>query len=346
MRHVLRQTQIAKRSGGIVPGPNRVAAFTLIELLVAILIIGLITTLVLTIASKGVHQQKKANTLAIMRGTTLAIEQFAAERPLRNTYGIRRVEVTSSASISIEPTFGDLPPYQLAGGSNSGSLSARTVVEQNYLNASQNRPATLSDRLWWDLRPNPSVAQGNVVRIDTNDPKANDDNRALYTYLRVFSARSLDQIPRNALKPLTRPLQPEMVNPTGAGFNIGATPNGAIDVLGIHDAWGVPLDYMLYVKLERYPRDDANNPNGWRVVDRIAVLRSHGMDRDAYDAGSEHSGGDIYSVPMPEPAAKMDANGALQNWNRGDNGGWIRAKGAPSVNGGEEEDYEYVPALD
>lgn len=334
------------------PRSDRVAsrrlriAFTLIELLVAILIIGLITTLVLTIAAKGVHQQRKANTLAIMRGATLAIEQFTAERPLRNTYGIRRVEVTGSAAISIEPTFGDYPPYQLAGPTNSGSLSARTVVEQSYLNSSQTRPNTLSDRLWWDLRPNTTVAQGNVVRIDTNDPKANDDNRALYTYLRVFSPRSLDQIPRNALKPLTRPIQPEMVNPTGAGFNIGATPNGAIDVLGIHDAWGVPLDYMLYVKLERYPRDDASNPTGWRVKDRIAVLRSHGLDREAYEASAEHPGGDIYSVPMPEPAAKIDASGNLQNWSRGDNGGWIRAKGAPSLSSSEEEDYQYVPSLD
>lgn len=330
-----------------VPVPRGAAAFTLVELLIAILIIGIITTLVLTIAAKGIYQQRKANTLAIMRGTTLALEQFASERPLRNTYGIRRVEVTGSWSGTIEPTFGDYPPYQLEGSNSSGNLNVRMIVEQSYLNGSQSRPANLSQRLFLDLRPNTSsgVTQNNVVRIDTSDPRPNDDNRALYTYLRVFNPRSLDQIPKNAFKPLTRTTTPEMVNPTAAGFNIGSTPNGAIDVLGIHDAWGVPLDYILYVKLERYPRDDGSA--GWRVKDRIPVLRSHGLERDAYEAGTFHSGGDIYSVPMPEPEAKVDANGALQNSNRSDNGGWVRARGAAaSGSGNQEEDYSYLPSLD
>jgi hypothetical protein len=188
---------------------------------------------------------------------------------------------------------------------------------------------------------------GNFVGIDTTDSKPNDDNRALYTYLRVFSSGTLNQVPPSAIKRLTPLAPPEWVNPTGQGAPpTSGLANGAVDVLGIHDAWGVPLDYMLYVKLERYPRDDASRPVGWRVVDRIPVLRSHGLSRDAYEAGAEHSGGDIYSTTMPEPPADVDTNGFLRNANRSVSGGWVRARGAPAPSGGEEEDYGFLPEHD
>lgn len=342
----------SQRRRGMVPFrlvfQRAAGAFTLVELLVAILIIGLITTLVAAIASRGVYQQRKANTQAIMRGVTLAIEQFVMERPLHGKYGIRRVDTSGGQPVSIEPTFGDFPPYQLDGPNTAGNLNVRGIVEQNYLPGTGPRPVSLSRRLFEDLSPNPATtSMANFVGLDTADAKPNDDIRALYTYLRVFSSGTLNQIPPSAIKRLRPQASPEWVNPTGNGAPPNSGPaNGAVDVLGIHDAWGVPLDYMLYVKLERYPRDDATRPVGWRVVDRIPVLRSHGLSRDAYEAGAEHSGGDLYSTPMSEPPADVDESGFLRNSNRSISGGWVRGRGAPALSGGEEEDYGFLPEHD
>jgi hypothetical protein len=57
-------------------------------------------------------------------------------------------------------------------------------------------------------------------------------------------------------------------------------------VLAIHDAWGVPLDYMLYVKCEwkLYVDRWNNTVQGFRVTERRPVLRSLGIKREVYDA--------------------------------------------------------------
>ncbi|MGE0480515.1 MAG: prepilin-type N-terminal cleavage/methylation domain-containing protein [Phycisphaerae bacterium] len=310
---------------------RRAPAFTLVELLVVIFVVGLLTVIIVTVASKAVHGQRVANTRSIMDNTTLAIEQFATEDPFRAVYNVARGGAGGSR---VEPTFGPYPPYQLDARQTSAS-SVGGIVEPL---AVRTTPYTLEQRLHRDL----GGGVGNVqdyVAINTQDREPNDDIRALYAYLRGANARLAGQIPPTALKPLKAGLV-EFANPTGGGVTPGT--NGLFDVFGIHDAWGVPLDYFLYVKLERYPRDDGTV--GWRVSDRIPVLRSHGISREEYDADSEHSGGDIYSTPLPEPHAGVNDDGVLNSPNDGRTGGWVRARAAAAPgNASVEEEYGYLP---
>ena len=95
--------------------------FTIVELLVVVAVIGLLIGLVATIGSSAIHSQRAANTRQIMQLTTLALEQFAAEKPLRAFYNVKG-----------EEGFGPYPPYQVAGYYSNGGLSAlRTHKRQD-----------------------------------------------------------------------------------------------------------------------------------------------------------------------------------------------------------------------
>ncbi len=280
-----------------------------------------------------------------MRGVKLAIDQFATEDPLGGIYNRKA-----------GPTFGPYPPYQLAGGLGSAPPSSvRAAVEL----ADPLQPATLSNRLWRDVGSSQG-SMNNWVSLNPNAfQKHNNDIRALYTYLRVYSAGTLAQITPAALQPLD-PNTPEFVNPRGSGTTSGAT--GVLDVLGIHDAWGVPLDYFLHVKLEyTLPPAGSGAALGtpqWRVVERVPVLRSRGIQREVYDmwlnagaTGTPPDGRDtwIFSDALPAPVAQAVVwnTGGLQGTGPAQ-AGWARAVGEGDLvtQGLSQQDpqaFGYVP---
>jgi type II secretory pathway pseudopilin PulG len=312
----------------------------MIELLVVIVILALLISLVTAVASKAIHQQKARNTQQILQNAILAIDQFAAVDPLREVYDRRGQE-----------TFGKYPPYQLANANTANSV-ARALESEHLLTGA--RPNTLSIRLAHDLS-----GLGSHDSIDLEDwvlfpnqEDGNDDNRALSAYLRAFSPDALRLIPEDALKPLDERAR-DHINPKGNGTSVGD--DGLADVLGIHDAWGVPLDYLLYVKLEwkliSNPIGNQSEYTGFRVVDRKPVLRSRGISRDVYDEWVKTNTDPtqrerrlsppdkwIFSEPFCSPAAGVDENGVFIASDATANG-WARA-----VAFGES--YGYIPAHD
>ncbi len=305
----------------------------MIELLVVIAVIGLLIAAIVGIANAAIHNQKVRNTRAIMKNVTLAIDQFKEEDPLRLIYNGKN------------PTFGPFPPYQLA--------NAPDTANQNSLvyNLEANPPGandTLAQRLGRDFLNDASPAEGptGVVDLDPNQA-TNRDIQALYTYLKVLMPSGLTQVPESALKPLNPQYPPpgEFVNPTGNSSNTEAQ----VGIFGIHDAWGVPLDYLLYVKLEWTWRRDpllGVEQAGMKIADRIPVLRSRGISREVYDVQQNDPQAPrdpskwIFSTEFPSPLADVAntgfwANGVFLAGNATGNG-WARAKALA-------EDYGYVP---
>ncbi len=306
--------------------------FTLVELLVVIAVIGLLTAIVAWVASRAVGNQKVAATQSIMSNVSLALDQFREENPLKALYDKRGAA-----------TFGAFPPYQLdrpSAANNSVAAILESVTVQPAGNS-----GTLADRLARDLLNNPSAASNNqlVALNSAGDVVANthDDNRALFTYLRVHAASILAQVPPTAIKPLGSAA--EFVNPSG---NV-ALEDRRVEVLGIHDAFGVPLDYLLHVKLDRGILADGNT--GFRVVDRVPVLRSRGVSREHFDSQMQafrqsndpkflEKANWIWSPAFPSPAAAVDAQGVLTGSNSAASG-WVRARALG-------ESYGYVPDQD
>ena len=308
-------------------------AFTLIELLIVIVVIGLLIGAIAMVGGRAMYYHKVTYTETIMRTVTTAIEQFATENPLRNIYDRKDAA-----------TFGPYPPYMLFGG-GPGAAGSAAVAEVLEPYASYSLPPSpsgyvLADRVRRDFGKRQN-AVGSYSTFTTAD--GNDDIRALYTYLKVYSSAALAQIPQDKLKPLTGTA--EYVNPTGAGCAPGTA--GLIDVLGIYDAWDVPLDYFLYVKLEWSVLPDGSA--GWRVTERRPVLRSRGITLDEYKA--EAGGTDpldpgkwIFSEPFPSPVAdSQNANfkgtGILTSPGSTARNGWARAL-AP---GDDPNVFGYVP---
>lgn len=288
-------------------------AFTLIELLVVIVIIGLLIAAIGMVGSRVMQSQRERATQNYMRAITAAIDQFANTNPLRLTYDTKRAR-----------SFGPYPPYAVYGSGVSAVLDPSAL--------------TLADRLRRDLRLAPNVTP--TVAINDGDAR-NNDNRALYTYLAVLGGDALSQVPPAAIAKLSAG-SPEMVNPGGGPATPGA--DGAVDVLGFHDVWGVPLDYLLYVKLEY--KLDFNGVPGWRVTDRLPVLRSRGVPKEVADAGGDTRDDWIFSIPLPSPvaAAVNRASGAIVGQAARD-GGWVRAVGAGDLNPGDPETrlFGFVP---
>ncbi|MCK4341273.1 MAG: type II secretion system protein [Phycisphaerae bacterium] len=340
--------------------------FTLIELLVVIVVIGLLIAAIALVGGKVFHSQKIKLTETIMKNTAMAIEQFAEENPLRAVYGLKEGPGPDGSWGGFDDactTFGPYPPYQLAG--NAIVLnSVPEVLEPNhplFHNLSPPFPSTLPLRLARDLSGKSSQnLQDWVWAIPVDD--RDNDIRALYTYLSVYSPGVLSQVPPDRIKPLAD--TPEYVNPTGAGPAPGEFGSTWVDVFGIHDAWDVPLDYFLYVKLEWGRRADSDpNPGGvWRVVDRRPVLRSRGVTREAHEVWLEEWQGNLNAPPpdsaktwlfseaFPSPPANprnvnfwrtgiIDTHATRQN-------GWARALGEGdlyTVGGKDDQSFGYVP---
>lgn len=307
--------------------------FTLVELLVVIFVIGVLTALLVGVGSAAITNNKRSQTRTTMNNLTLALEQFAAENPFRMLYDRRTAA-----------TFGPYPAYQLQRAGND----ARAVSEILESDPPGDENGTLANRFGRDFLDRVN-AGNNLVQL-ANDGRGdeNNDNRALYTYLKIGSPGTLRQVPESAIKRLESLFAPpgnqvEFVNPSGAA----SANDRRVDVLGFHDAWGVPFDYFLYVKIDRYQRPDGSA--GWRVTDRIPVLRSHGLARDTLANLERRNPRDvsdaIFSAPMPHPEAGVSANGILAN----DAGarGWVRARaGVPSGLPVAREFYSYLPEFD
>ncbi len=321
-----------------VPGTTwrarRPAGFTMIELLVVIAVLALLIGLVTFVASKAIHQQKVRNTQQIMQNATLAIEQFATANPLRAIYDRKDRQ-----------TFGEYPPYQLL--ENSSADSVTQVVESDAA-----RPGgaggTLCQRLKRDVLNQANPGAGNeagLIELADNDT-ANDDIRALHAYLGVFAPSALSQIPEGSQRPLPNSLpQGEFINSSGNGANVQAR----TAVLGIHDAWGVPLDYMLCVKCEWRLRPDGTT--GFWVTERRPVLRSRGIDREVYDAW--RTADDETKPHLSPPDKWLFSEDSPRPWFGGQDPGNVGADGSFSFSGasfngwvravGLNEDCAYRP---
>jgi prepilin-type N-terminal cleavage/methylation domain-containing protein len=338
----MRMVQVSRRRGrAAAGGRRRRAAFTLIEILVVISVIALLIGAI-AIAGVGIMRRQKVElTKNIMRTTLMAIEQFAEADPLKSIYDAKGKE-----------TFGAYPPYQLHGWSGNTNVSRPVADAVEAWNAPSTY--TLKGRLLRDF----NTTNTDAVNI-VDDPNTND-NRALYTYMKVYAAAGLQQIPEKALHGLKAGTN-EYVNPTGGSAAAGQT--GAVDVLGIHDGWDVPLDYFLYVKLEWVP-DPTNPPNGmWRVAERKPALRSRGITVEEYQADILGARAEadkwIFSDPLPLPNAgpkrelnlaaynAFRLNGQLPNPGGPQTNGWVRAVGAGDLNTSLSSDspglFGYVP---
>lgn len=320
------------------------SAFTLIELLVVIAVLGVLIAMITALATRATESQKIANTRNLMRTVEFAIEQFSTNDPLRLIYNNPR-RLTGR-------TFGSLPPYELRLPPKDDD-HVSYVLEPNYdeTHSPGTSPFTLAGRLWHNLG-NGTNQESDWVQIEKNDPM-NDDIRALSAYLAVFEPSGYAGIPSRSLKPLplksTLPLGVgEVVNASGklgsiTPGNLSAT-EGTKQVLGIYDAFDVPLDYFIALRIE-WRINPSTLTAGWVVMDRIPVLRSRGVDREVYDANQGKTSGRkaIYSRALPAPLAEVDKDGYLK-LGKTQSGGWVRAVAG---DGNKTYDgYGYRPEFD
>ncbi|MEP0847191.1 MAG: prepilin-type N-terminal cleavage/methylation domain-containing protein [Phycisphaerae bacterium] len=337
---------------------NARSAFTLTELLIVIAVIGLLVGLIVTGVSAAVGAQKRAYTQQILRSTALAAERFAEDNPLRMVYDKRD-----------GATFGPYPPYQLDRNSvvNVRPNVARIVsgLTANSTPWAINVEQKLLFRLARDLLGytggSPSAEEVSYTDMtDDNSPaRRDDDNRALYTYLRALTPDAVAQVPANAIQPLTYPkvlIDPANQPPVLAEFvntgdlSVAAPELSRTEILGIHDAWGVPLDYMLYVKIEW----DVNIA-AYRVTERRPAFRSRGVAREQYDLWLQDPAGTnalfnqpqnwLWSEPLPRPY--LDIEDPLAGTIHAENppsiaNGWSRA----AANMHAADDYKYLPKHD
>jgi prepilin-type N-terminal cleavage/methylation domain-containing protein len=314
--------QFTRRGGSLRP------AFTLVELLVVIVVISILIALLAMAGAKLHHSHKVKATEAIIKNVRMAIEEFVQANPLGAIY---------DSKDATKRTFGPYPPYQLA---NAGSGVAYALEVAHPLTPSPGFPGSLTERVARDLSgfAGPGLNYADWARLNETDPNdENNDVRGLYTYLKLYVPDTLSSLPKDALKPLTS--TSEFVNPTGTGPAPGQRDSSWVDVLGIHDAWGVPLNYFLYVKLE-WTMSPTGTPM-WAVTDRIPVVMSDGHEKEVHEAepqGEQHELEQwILSDPLPSPVATVNnLDGSLPSEGSSQYAGWARAKAA-----GEE--YEYVP---
>lgn len=306
----------------------------MIELLVVMVVISLLITMITVVAGHVVRNQKVALTQTIQQNTIIAIEEFATIDPLKAMYN------SGGSGAGNRPTFGPYPPYPLFGEADD---SVNGVLEP------AGRRELLEDRLRRDLIG--SSARGDEVDVDDRPAaRADDDMRALYSYLKVKNPDGLARIPDAYLKSMTDdPGAKDLIDPEGAG---SGSPN-AFSILGIHDAWGVPMDYFLYVKLEAAV--DKRGTQFWKVVDRRPVLRSLGISRDEYEALRKGQLTEldnskwIFSEPFPSP----NAGGVGDFWIDGDLGtpnrtgnGWARAISAGDAERNNRHVFGFLPDPD
>lgn len=251
--------------GVLAPARRRAArfAFTMIELMVVVVILGILIAIVAGVSTRAVYARKVAATQTTMNLILAAIEEFKEKNPLRAVY-----------DANTRRSYGPYPPYPLRSvPAMNNSVALALDPETKSPGSAETR--TLRARFGRDLL-NDSTP-GSKVNLNF-DQSADDDSRALYTYLRVFVPEAVDRIPAQFVKALPGSTG-EYVQVTSDGNN----PNAKVDVMGFHDAWGVPIDYFLQVRVE-WGADPATGVAGLRVTDRQPVLRSRGMDKAAYDA--------------------------------------------------------------
>lgn len=271
-------------------------AFTTIELMVTLIILVLLVGLVALVGPGVYYQQRIASTRSTMSNVLIATEQFSAENPLGQFYNRRGKE-----------TFGTLPPYQLAGAYAAQNIREKyfepALLQPPLANGnppSSNNQYTLQGRFERDLRgADDSGAAGDWVKIDSQaDPDRasrylnTDDIVSLYTYIRTYTPDKLRGVPDRLTQPAiglangasTSRSRLQFVNPLGPRSTAqpGTADSKWIAALGFVDAWGVPMDYVIYSRME-YGVDSAGNAT-YRIVDRKAVLRSLGVDREKYEA--------------------------------------------------------------
>lgn len=335
------------------------SAFTLTELLIVIAVLGLLISMIVTGVSIAIESQKRAYTQQILRTTTLAAERFAEDDPLRMVYNKRD-----------GATFGPYPPYQLDRASvvNVRDNVARIVsgLTPDSSLAATKAEKYLSIRFARDLLGDNSGRAPSLDEVSITTPNAltgparrDDDNRALYTYMRALTPDAIAQIPANAIQPLTYPKElidpldqpparPEFVN---TGDIYAENPElSRTEILGIHDAWGVPLDYMLYVKIEWDVSVAA-----YRVTERRPAFRSRGISREQYDLWLQDPARTnalynqpqnwLWSEPLPRPYLDIEDPVA----------GTIHVENPPSIANGwsravanmhAADDYKYLPKHD
>lgn len=341
-------------------------AMTLIELMVVVAVVGLLLSLLTVAGTSAIYNARVRNTQQVMANVEFALDVFRTEDPLRLTYNRPQVA-----------TFGPLPPYQLRHydeGPQSVAYSIEPEPEGWQIGGGGNR---LSDRLFKQDLGDQQFAKRYWVRFGSthgakqaNEKDGHDDNRALMTYLTLFTPHALN-LPDWALKPLNPdPAQRDYVNPAGTNIDPGKPDNDWIEILGVHDAWGVPLDYMHYVRIEwtvgRSIEDDGAFKPGYFVTDRRAALRSRGLEREEYDAWLEDADPDsrfvqpgrwIWSSSLPRPwfpKDRIDSEGDLTSTGRlpvpsaGRPAGWLRAVAHEANGPGEASnpDYAYLPSGD
>lgn len=320
-------------------------AFTIIELLVVIAVIGLLVTLIVSIASQALTAQKEANTRGIMRGVGLAIDQFATEDPLRMTYNGPK-----------NKTFGPYPPYRVFGNPDPSQHTVASLLEPDkYF---EPKLYDLAARITRDLGGNMNEVR-KWVEIAQWDNRAvatriHDDNRALIAYLQAFAPATLSQIPANALRPLAAgagvSTRGEFLNPTGRADIL--TDDSNRQILGVHDAWGVPMDYFLAVRVEWAP-ELRNGTGAFRVVERVPVLRSLGIEREVYEAREANAYFPprtwLFDREIAGPFANINKDTGRFITNDRESNGWVRAVAA----GPDDEDvynaretYGYRPDQD
>jgi len=350
-------------------GPRLRRAFTIIELMVVIAVIGLVISAVIVVAGQAIENQRRVNTAQTLKQCQMAAEQFRSLDPLRSVYG--RVG---------KETFGDLPPYQLARPEENDALSLwqkvlRYKTSMTDAQAPELKLDELPKRLSRDIaRSTPDDVNPSFVDFDSAPSGMRsqiddgfDDIRAFYAYLRLYVPDALALIPENAVKSprpdLVRRDVRAAVNPTGVGSPYGASRSNWQDVLGIVDAWGVPIDYMMYVKVEWSPDADAG-VGEYVVRERRPVFRSRGASQDEVESAKRQFGFDngnrfwtptvkwIFSEPLPQPYLRFQGEGPPPNRELMRRGlilpqggqhylsdGWARAVGV-------NEDYFYTPEQD
>ncbi len=291
-------------SGSADRGGRRPAhGFTLVELLIVFAIIAILIAALTVVGRTVIDGNKRRITENTMRLATLAIEQFSNANPLKQLYDSR-----ASRDAFNNQSFGSYVPYQLAypeapvASRFANPYDIARVVDGN-AGAPGRAVDTLMKRLARDLvqRPGDSIpaAQSRVsitygpardtqavaicdhttVETDSKDGRQHNDIRAFYTYLRVLQPGVLDQLPRGVFRSLSRASgQDEFINTSSATppNNDDRTP-----ILAIVDAWGLPLDYFLNVRVE-YAGGLAGQER-FRVTDRSPVFRSRGISIEEYE---------------------------------------------------------------
>lgn len=293
--------------------------FTLVELLIVVVVIAILLTAIVVSGGKLFGQQRVSVTTNTMRTVEVAIDQFRDVNPLRSVYDRRSTK-----------SFGALPPYVLsnpANGSVNGILEPRAT------------PHTFQTRVGSDL----GGGQVNSVRVSGAPAEVaqrrHDDIRSLYVYLQHYVPDALANVPQTALKPLNDANREFFQFGAAAGAGVEAR---RTEILGILDGWGVPLDYVLYARLQC-------TPDGMVIAERIPALRSRGVSRE--EAENDWTGNLkraekwLWSKDLAQPlASNIAADGRVTGYLTSEtcntaSDGWVRAVA-------NAEDYGYLPAQD